>query len=120
MRRVTGRPAVNPTDGPYAKSDGRPVIQHRLGNRWIIWNWNASKWDTLKKPFVPVEPRRYPVVKMSGVCQHCGTAFEYLKTSKPRLYCNTDCAKKVQRIQIRQSIQRIREREKRLEALQKS
>jgi hypothetical protein len=31
--------------GPYFKDEERPLIQHKVSNHWIIWNWETGRWD---------------------------------------------------------------------------
>jgi hypothetical protein len=34
--------------GPYYKGPGKGLLQHRVSNGYIIWNWDAADWDRVK------------------------------------------------------------------------
>jgi hypothetical protein len=35
--------------GPYHKGPGSGIIQHHVGDHWIIWNWDRGTWDKVQE-----------------------------------------------------------------------
>ena len=35
--------------GPYLKGPGRGIIQHKVAGGYIVWNWDACRWDSVRE-----------------------------------------------------------------------
>ena len=60
---------------------------------------SARKW---------IKTRYFTRVPTKATCQHCKESFEYVKTSKPRLYC-LECAVDVQEARVREYNEFVRQ-----------
>lgn len=36
--------------GPYVQDGQRTLIQHKVGDHYIVWNWNTGRWDMTMTP----------------------------------------------------------------------
>jgi len=45
--------------GPYVQDGQRKLIQHKVPEGYIVWNWDLVRWDRVKEPVIvlPSDPQ---------------------------------------------------------------